>query len=215
MRKPGDKFRVQWTEEEAMQYEAEGLVSVVEWDAKDEDAKPRKGAPAKAADAPVDSVLHKRVERLENTLSDVIRTVSELSLIRLTVEEVEAIRVALGTAADAVDKVDAVDEVDEVDRVEPAAVSASVRELIDREDEGVDIAAHLDGHKVDDLRAIANDMEIPNLHGKMTKATLAGLIVAGLDEQRRRYATRTAWEDAQDGAIVVDGEPVVGGGDNS
>lgn len=215
MRHPGEEFRVYWTEEEGQRYEAEGLVSVIEWDPKPGDAKPRRGAvPTASEDVPVDAVLYRRVERLENALSDVLRTVSELSLIRLSAEEVEAIRVALGTAADVVDRVDSVDVTVEV---EPPAVAASVRDLIDREDEGLDLQAHLAELKVDDLRAIGNDMEIPNLHGKMTKATLIGLIVAGLDEQRKRYAARTAWEDTQagDGAIVRDGQPVVPAGGSS
>lgn len=172
IRRPGEEFRVDWTEEEGRRYEGEGLVSVLEWDRSPQDAKPRKGA---TPSAPVDEVLHKRVERLE-------RAVAEMSVNHLTAEEVEALRAALGTTA----------------TEEPPEVPFDIRSLLDAEDEGSDVAQMLEGSRVDDLRAVANDMGIPNLHGRMTKAALIEQIIAGLDEQRARYAARKSWEDAQD-----------------
>lgn len=183
IRHKDEEFRVGWSEAEAQQYEADGVVVVLDWEQTAEDTKPRRGAPAKAAgEAPVDAVLYKRIDRLEQALANLTQSVSELSLCRLAAEEVEAIRAALGTAASA---------------EEPPEVPYDIRTLLDAEDEGHDVAAMLEASRVDDLRAIANDMAIPNLHGRMTKAALIAAIVAGLDEQRERYAARTAWEDAQ------------------
>lgn len=223
MRKPGEEFRVYWTEEEGQRYEAEGLVSVIEWDPKPEDEKPRKGTVAASGETLPGGALIARVKRLEDALSDVMKAVNDLSdamkvidglcAESLTPEEVAAVRVALGTAGDAAGQVGAEDI---KGSEEPPEVHYQIRALLDAEDEGIDVAKMLEASsKVDDLRAIANDMEIPNLHGKMTKATLVELIVAGLGEQRRRYATRTAWENAQDGAIVRDGVPVVPAGGGS
>ncbi|MBX7132608.1 MAG: hypothetical protein K1X67_08045 [Fimbriimonadaceae bacterium] len=191
VREKGDEFRVEWTEEEGQRYEAEGIVSVIEWDARPDDVKPRKGAAAKAAlDAPVDSVLYKRVERLENALSDVIRTVSELALIRLTAEEVEAIRVALGTAADAVGRVD------QVDAADTSAYPECLRPWMAMP--LVDVEPKLLAEKMDDLRALANDLAIPNLHGNMKKVDLVALIMEEIYKIIR-----------SESAIVIDGQPVV------
>jgi len=211
VREKGDEFRVYWTEEEGRRYESQGIVLVLDWD----------GAPRVAESAPETSgvfgeSLTERQDRLEACLLALHERVRALEDRGLSPDEVEAIRVAMGTAGDAVDTSDQSDSSDGSDAEAPE-VARAVRDLIDLEDEGVDIGAHLTDLKVDDLRAIANDMEIRNLHGKMTKATLIDLIVTGLPGQRAQYAARTAWEDAQDGdgAIVRDGVPVVPAGGSS
>lgn len=204
MRRPGEEFRVYWTEEEGQKYEAEGLVSVIEWDPKPEDEKPRKGGVAVAkSDAPVDSVLYKRVERLEDALSDAMRTIDmflKFPAASLTHDEVGAIRVALGTEGDDVEQggqaIPVETELSETLRV---WLAVPVEEL----------ASKLDASRMDDLRAIANDLSIPNLHGNMKKVDLVALIIDVLAQ------ARAGGSPAGDGAIVADGVPVVPSGGSS
>ncbi|GEM_PF-5944083 len=160
-----DEFNATWSQELAAQYQDEGLAVII-----DAGVAPEPFVKPE----PVPEVVLQGARLDEGLLS-------RLELLEARVERLEGLGKSDGSGGS--------------DSGEPVAVPSDVQRLIDLEGEGTDLGPLLAGMKVDDLRAIANDMAIPNLHGKMTKAALVEMILEGLPAMRERGS------DESDGSV--------------